>query len=105
MATGGIDLPALRATIPDYTMLKRKYALPAGGAASLEERLALLREQYADADVDDRDGVRLDWPGRWVHIRPSNTEPVVRLITEAPQEPEAGQLADEIAAILELRAV
>ena len=52
--------------------------------------------------VDDRDGVRLDWPERWVHIRPSNTEPVVRLISEAPREADALRQADELASILEL---
>lgn len=102
MATGGVDLPALRASIPVYSMLKRKYSLPAGGAAALKERLAALPERCAGAVVDDRDGVRLDWPERWIHIRPSNTEPVVRLISEAPQEVETRRQADEIAAILDL---
>ena len=102
MAEGGLDLPALRSAIPSYAMLKLRYALPAGGAAALGERLTSLPERFPEAAVDDRDGVRLDWPERWVHIRPSNTEPIVRLISEAPLKEEALRQADEIASILDL---
>jgi len=102
MAMSGLDLPALRSAIPSYAMRKLKYALPAGGAAALGEQLAALPGRFTDAVVDDRDGVRLDWPERWVHIRPSNTEPVVRLISEAPREAEALRQADEVASILDL---
>ncbi len=102
MAEGGLDLPALRSSIPFYTMLKLRFALPAGGAAALGERLTSLPGRFPEAAVDDRDGVRLDWPERWVHIRPSNTEPIVRLISEAPLKEEALRQADEIASILDL---
>ncbi|MFC1628773.1 phosphoglucosamine mutase [Gemmatimonadota bacterium] len=102
MAMRGLDLPTLRSAIPSYTMCKLKYALPAGGAEALAEQLATLPDRFADAVVDDRDGVRLDWSERWVHIRPSNTEPIVRLISEAPREAEAFQQADEVASILDL---
>ncbi len=102
MATEGLDLPVLRSAIPAYMMLKRKYALPAGGATAFRESLTVLPERLSDAEVDDRDGVRLDWSERWVHIRPSNTEPVVRLISEAPLEAEASRQADEVASILDL---
>ncbi len=102
MAEGGLDLPALRSSIPSYTMLKLRFALPAGGAAALGERLTSLPGRFPEAAVDDRDGVRLDWPERWVHIRPSNTEPIVRLISEAPLKEEALRQADEIASILDL---
>jgi phosphomannomutase len=44
--------------------------------------------------VDERDGLRLGWRDRWLHVRPSNTEPIVRLIAEAPTAREAQQLVD-----------
>jgi len=45
--------------------------------------------------VDTQDGLRLAWPDRWLHVRPSNTEPIVRLIAEAPAGGAAQQLVDE----------
>jgi phosphomannomutase len=42
----------------------------------------------------------LDWPGRWLHVRPSNTEPIVRVIAEAPDAEEAGKLCREAGALL-----
>jgi phosphomannomutase len=48
-----------------------------------------LRKEFADAAVDLQDGLRLSWPDRWVHVRPSGTEPIVRVIAEARTEVEA----------------
>jgi phosphomannomutase len=47
---------------------------------------------FPDAAVDTQDGLRLSWPDRWVHIRPSGTEPIVRVIAEAPDEKAAREL-------------
>ena len=49
-----------------------------------------------DASADRRDGLRLDWEDRWVHIRASNTEPIVRVIAEAAEAAVARELADRI---------
>jgi phosphomannomutase len=51
-----------------------------------------LRERFSDAGVDLRDGLRLAWSDRWVHVRPSGTEPIVRFIAEAPTVAEAEAL-------------
>ncbi len=51
---------------------------------------------YPEAKADRRDGLRLDWPDRWVHVRSSNTEPIVRVIAEAADAATARALADEI---------
>jgi phosphomannomutase len=60
------------------------------------ERLApaldLLARQNPEATADRTDGLRLDWPDRWLHVRGSNTEPIVRVIAEAPDEAEARSL-------------
>jgi len=54
--------------------------------------LAKLATHFADATPDRRDGLRLDWPDRWLHVRGSNTEPIVRVIAEAPSEAESRAL-------------
>ncbi len=51
-----------------------------------------LRGAFPGAAADTQDGLRLAWPDRWVHVRPSGTEPIVRVIAEAPTAEEAGEL-------------
>jgi phosphomannomutase len=58
----------------------------------LGPRYDRLRRRFADAIADDRDGLRLSWADRWLHVRPSGTEPIVRLIAEAPTSSEAEAL-------------
>jgi len=53
---------------------------------------SLIRQAFPDAEADTQDGLRLTWPDRWVHIRPSGTEPIVRVIAEAPSAAEAEKL-------------
>ncbi len=76
---------------PRYTIVKAK--TPRGPA--LEPVYMALRQRFADAQVDTQDGLRLAWRDRWLHVRPSNTEPIVRLIAEAPTSVAARQLVDE----------
>ncbi len=61
---------------------------------------AALTKRWPDADVNRVDGLRLDWPDRWVHVRPSNTEPIVRVIAEAPRAEEAKKLCSEVGELL-----
>jgi phosphomannomutase len=62
--------------------------------------LAALQGRWPEAMVNLLDGVRLDWADRWVHVRPSNTEPIVRVIAEAPRAEEAERLCKEVGALL-----
>jgi phosphomannomutase len=62
-------------------------------AADLFDRIA---QTYPEALADRRDGLRLDWPGAWAHVRVSNTEPIVRVITETADPETARALADAI---------
>jgi phosphomannomutase len=73
---------------PQYRIVKAK--APRG--ADLRALYASLRERFADGAADERDGLRLAWADRWLHVRPSGTEPIVRLIAEAPTEAEAQEL-------------
>ncbi len=91
LAGAGRPVSALVAAAPRYTIVKAK--VPRGPA--LEPVYAALRRRYADATADAQDGLRLAWGNRWLHVRPSNTEPIIRLIAEAPTRAEAERLVDE----------
>ncbi len=74
-------LSAVVAKYPRYAIIKDKLDRP---AAPLDAVYAALRAAFPDAAADTQDGLRLGWPDRWVHVRPSGTEPIVRVIAEAP---------------------
>ena len=93
LARVGRKVSELVAASPRYAIVKDK--APRARAAALAPVYAALRERFPDAQVDERDGLRLGWRDRWLHVRPSNTEPIVRLIAEAPSAPEAQRLVDE----------
>ena len=80
LVTSGQRPGELVAASPRYVIVKAK--APRGG--DLAAQYAALRVAFPDAAADDRDGLRLAWPDRWVHVRPSGTEPIVRIIAEAP---------------------
>ncbi|MGI9014564.1 MAG: phosphoglucosamine mutase [Phycisphaerales bacterium] len=79
--------------IPRYTVLKRKFDLAAiGGRDALPHMFAAIKAQPGIKHCYDSDGVRLDFENGWVHLRPSNTEPIVRLIAEAQNDEAARSL-------------
>ncbi len=90
----GRRVSELVAAAPRYAIVKDKVPRGGGRAGGLGPVYAALRTRFADAAVDERDGLRLGWRDRWLHVRSSNTEPIVRLIAEAPTEPEARQLVE-----------
>ncbi len=77
------------ASYPRYSIVKDKLDRP---SAPLDSVYASLKQAFPDAEVDTQDGLRLTWPDRWVHVRPSGTEPIVRVIAEAPSTAEAEAL-------------
>jgi phosphomannomutase len=83
------SLSALVASLPRYVIVKDKLDRP---NASLDTVYGALRQAFPDAVADTQDGLRLAWPDRWVHVRPSGTEPIVRVIAEAPDEAGAREL-------------
>lgn len=88
LAATGERLGAVVRSAPRYVIVKAK--APRGG--DLAAHYAALRALWPDAEADDRDGLRLAWSDRWLHVRPSGTEPIVRLIAEAPTAAEAEAL-------------
>ena len=89
MLEEGRPLSALVAAKPRYVIVKDKLDRP---DAALDAVYEALRGAFADAVADTQDGLRLDWPDRWVHLRPSGTEPIVRVIAEAPTQDAAREL-------------
>ena len=81
----------LIARAPRYTIVKAK--VPRG--PRLEPVYEGLRRGFPDAVVDTQDGLRLAWRDRWLHVRPSGTEPIIRLIAEAPSSADAERLIEE----------
>jgi phosphomannomutase len=75
--------------LPRYVIVKDKLDRP---NASLDTVYDALRTAFPGAAADTQDGLRLSWPDRWVHVRPSGTEPIVRVIAEAPSSRDALEL-------------
>ena len=82
---------------PVYTIVKAK----APRRGDLEPLYEMLGRTFSDAAADRQDGLRLAWPDRWLHVRPSGTEPIVRLIAEAPSAEAAERLVAAARGILE----
>ncbi len=89
MLEEGRPLSALVADRARYVIVKDKLDRP---NVALDAVYSALQREFADAVADTQDGLRLDWPDRWVHLRPSGTEPIVRVISEAPSEAAAREL-------------
>jgi phosphomannomutase len=92
LARDGRRVSELVAAAPRYAIVKAK----AARGPALEPVYAALRRRFADAQVDTQDGLRLAWRDRWLHVRPSNTEPIIRLIAEAPSGAGGGGAAQEL---------
>ena len=93
-------LSQFRRSFPDYAMSKQKIVLDQSQRSSLPELFAAVAKRYAHADSNTLDGLKLDFTDRWVHLRPSNTEPIVRIYAEAPTRAEADALANEVMATI-----
>ncbi len=83
---------------PAYAIEKRKFECTRG---KVQPVLAAVRAAADRASLNELDGLRLDWPDRWVHVRPSNTEPAVRVIAEAPGRSDALALCEKFLALAE----
>ncbi|MGB0766429.1 MAG: phosphoglucosamine mutase [Phycisphaeraceae bacterium] len=79
--------------IPAYAIVKDKCDVD---PAILETMPAKMQAAFAKEKIDLQDGVRVDWPDRWVHVRPSNTEPIIRIIAEASEASQAEALIQQV---------
>ena len=90
------SMTELRATYPAYFASKNKIELTP--AIDVDKVLLEVKERYANENVNDIDGVKIDFEASWVHLRKSNTEPIIRLYTEARSKAEADALAERFMA-------
>lgn len=91
LAKKGLTMTALRATYPSYFASKNKIQLTP--AIDVDKVLREVKQRYAGEKVNDIDGVKIDFAESWVHLRKSNTEPIIRVYTEAKSPAEADALA------------
>lgn len=84
----------LRATYPPYFISKQKVQLTP--EIDVDAVLAKVKEKFARHDITDIDGVKIDFPDKWVHLRKSNTEPIIRVYSEAHTKQEAEELGGEL---------
>lgn len=91
LAATGRRLSELVDELPRFAMVKEKYPI---GPTPVIELLDRIAEAHPDARADRSDGLRLDWHDCWAHVRPSNTEPIVRVIAEAGDPERAHELAN-----------
>ncbi len=96
-------LSAYRKTLPEYVMAKKKLEISIP-KERLTEVFATIAEAHPEAEADTRDGLKLDFPDSWVHLRASNTEPIIRIYTEAKSAEEADELADEFISEIKAKA-
>lgn len=94
LAKSGKKVSELRRTYPDYFISKNKIELTP--QIDVDNILIKIKEKYQQYEVNDIDGVKIDFPTGWVHLRKSNTEPIIRIYSEAGTTAEAEQFAQEV---------
>jgi phosphomannomutase len=97
LASGTRSLSEWADDLPSYTIVKDKLECPRDRVGAGCEAL---QSSFADATATAGDGLRLDWDDRWVQVRASNTEPVIRIIAEAPDEAQANELCAQAVTIV-----
>lgn len=99
LAKTGQTMSALRASYPAYFMAKQKIELTAD--LDVDGLLDAMADRYKNEEISTIDGVKITWSDRWVHMRKSNTEPIVRIYTEAPSTAEAQDFGQRFIAELD----
>lgn len=94
LARTGKSPSELKKSYPAYFMSKQKVELTPG--MDTDAVLQTMKERFADQEVTDIDGVKIDFPDKWVHLRKSNTEPIIRVYSEARSEHEAEEIGKQI---------
>ena len=94
LAHKGCKVSELRAEYPNYFIAKNRIDLTP--TTDIDAILNKVKEKYADQQINDIDGVKIDFPDRWVHLRKSNTEPIIRVYSEAHTMEEADALGKEL---------
>ena len=93
LATTGKRVSELVSAMPRYTIIKDKLPIQAGMA---EKAIDRVKEKFASERLDTQDGIRVDTDQGWVHLRASNTEPILRIIAEAKDEATARRMIVQV---------
>lgn len=96
LAKNGKSLSELKASYPSYFISKNKIELTP--QIDVDAILVKMKEKYADQPINDIDGVKIEFDKEWVHLRKSNTEPIIRIYSESASEEKANELAQRIMA-------
>ncbi len=94
LAQKKMTVSELRKTYPEYFIAKNRIDLKP--ETDIDAILAKVKEMYKDEQVNDIDGVKIDFPDKWVHLRKSNTEPIIRVYSEAATMEQADELGKKI---------
>ncbi len=98
LAETGKKLSEIKEELPQYFIAKRKIAL---GDVNPDDIVKKLTDKYSDEKINTDDGLRIDFEDHWVHFRKSNTEPIIRCITEAETEDLANKYIDKYFGVVE----
>ena len=98
LAKKQITVSELRKTYPAYYMAKNRIDLTPD--VDVDAILVKVKEIYANEEVNDIDGVKIDFPDKWVHLRKSNTEPIIRVYSEAGSPEEANAIGEAVMAVV-----
>ena len=98
LAKSKLTSSALRATYPSYFMSKKKMDLE--GGVPLDKIFSVLASQFRNFPINKEDGLKIDFENEWVHLRSSNTEPIIRIYTESTTQEKADALAEDIINII-----
>lgn len=88
------SISSLKSSLPEYFMSKNKISLQEG--MDVDGILAQMQEKYKEENHSTIDGLKIDFPNEWVHLRKSNTEPIIRIYSEAPTAEQAQSIAQKI---------
>lgn len=94
LAKSGKTISELRASYPAYFISKNKIELEPG--MDIDGLLVKIQEKYKDQPINTIDGVKIEFGKQWVHLRKSNTEPIIRIYSESSSEEEANELANRV---------
>ena len=94
MAKSGKKVSELKAGYPPYAIAKHKIELTPD--IDVDAILEAVKQKFAGEEITDIDGVKIDFADKWVHLRKSNTEPIIRIYSEASTMEKADELAQQI---------
>ena len=99
LASSGLKCSELRKKYPEYVISKNKISLSEGINTDLV--LSNVKNHYSGHILNETDGLKIDFPDSWVHLRKSNTEPIIRIYAEHSERNKADQLADEVMNVIQ----